>query len=56
MEAEPGQAEPGLGLGTKKFYLNISNGGLTKVRMFYRGLQMKSNNFYFQGIALLGLN
>ena len=29
---------------------------LKKSRMFYWGLQIKSNNFYFGNIALLGLN
>ena len=56
MEAELGKTQPEIGLGLKKFDLNNSDGGLTKVPRFQRGLQMMFNNFYFWGIALLGLN
>ena len=42
--------------GLKKFDLNNSNGVLAHIQMLCWDLQIKSNNFDFDDIALLGLN
>ena len=56
MRVELGQAQPRLGLGLNKIDLNNSNRGLTKVGMFQWGLHINSNNFFFDGITIFGLN
>ena len=47
-----------LGLAQPQLVLNIvdKGGGVVKGKMFYWGLQTKSNNFYFEAIALSTLN
>ena len=46
-------ANKGAELGQAQLELRFD---LKKFRMFYWGLQIKVNNFYFGNIALLGLN
>ena len=43
---------PGWGRARRNLISIMPSGGLAKVKMFHRGLQIKHNSFYFENIAL----
>ena len=56
MGAKLGQAQPELGLGLKRIGLIVAIWGIYEGQNKFWDLQLKSNSFYFEDIALSRLN